>query len=286
VLIAGAVSKGSVDNLQPLFTAGFGGMIGVAAMLPFMFTGFDVIPQAAEEIDLPPRTIGVLIAVSVVTAAIFYIAIVGAVALILPHAALPGVALASADAAAAVWGPIGSTVLIVGGIAGIVTSWNAFLIGGSRVMFALADSRMLPAVFDRLHPRFRTPHVAILFIGALSAAAPFAGRETLVWIVDAGSFAAIVAYLLVAMSFIRLRAREPDLARPLRLPGGTAIGWLGIACTLAMALVYLPGSPAALKWPYEWAMLGIWIALGAALYALTRRARSPWTTPVGAAEPD
>ena len=73
----------------------------------------------------------------------------------------------TADAMAAVFGGSwAGKLLVVAGIAGILTSWNAFVIGGSRVLYALAESRMVPAVFARLHPRFHTPYVGIIAIGA------------------------------------------------------------------------------------------------------------------------
>jgi APA family basic amino acid/polyamine antiporter len=69
----------------------------------------------------------------------------------------------------------------------------------------MATHGMLPAWLGKLHPKYRTPSNAILAIGLFSVLAPFFGRVTLVWIVDAGSFAVVVAYILVAVSFLVLR---------------------------------------------------------------------------------
>ena len=77
--------------------------------------------------------------------------------------------MATADAATSLWnGRWAGTVLIVGGVGGILTSWNAFIIGGSRVMFALSESGFLPASFSRLHPRYKTPYVGIWVLGFLT----------------------------------------------------------------------------------------------------------------------
>ncbi len=76
---------------------------------------------------------------------------------------------------------------------------------------------MLPRWFDKLHPRYRTPSNAILLIGGLSVITPLFGRQTLVWLVDAGGFAIIIAYIMVAVTFLVLRHREPDIERPLRV---------------------------------------------------------------------
>jgi len=55
MLIIGIGSEGKIENMQPLYVGGASGMLAAMALVPFMMTGFDVIPQAAEEIDLPPR---------------------------------------------------------------------------------------------------------------------------------------------------------------------------------------------------------------------------------------
>lgn len=56
-------------------------------------------------------------------------------------------------------------VLILEGLCGIITSWNSFLIGGNRIMFAMAKSRMIPSSFAKLHPVYKTPIVALLLLG-------------------------------------------------------------------------------------------------------------------------
>ena len=80
-------------------------------------------------------------------------------------------------------------VLIIGGLCGIVTTWNSFLIGGSRVLFSMSKSKMLPEKLSKLHPKYNTPYVAILFISILSMFSPLFGRVMLIWIVDAANFA-------------------------------------------------------------------------------------------------
>ncbi len=92
-------------------------------------------------------------------------------------------------------------VVIVGGMCGIITSWNSFLIGGSRAMYSMAESYMIPPFFAKLHPKHKTPVNALILIGILTMLAPFAGRKMLVWISDAGNFGCCFAYCMVALSF-------------------------------------------------------------------------------------
>jgi len=267
MLISGGLFDGDPRNLEPLFKQGAAGIFAVAVMAPFMFVGFDVIPQAAQEIHLPARSIGRVLLGSIAMALAWYCLVILAVALLVPHSAF-GTGLVTADAAGAAWGPVGANLLVLGGVGGIITSWNAFLVGGSRAVYAMAAHGMLPAWLGRLHPRFGTPANAILAIGLLSVAAPFGGRVLLVWFVDAGSFAVVIAYLLVVISFLLLRRNQPGMPRPFRLRHGVPIGWLALIGTLGLLLLYLPGSPSALLWPTEWGLVGLWFVLGAFLYRL------------------
>jgi amino acid transporter len=174
--------------------------------------------------------------------------------------------MATIAAAEAAFGSNGKTFLLLAGLAGILTSWNSFLIGGSRAIFAMAEDGMLPVFLARVHPRYQTPHSAILLIGIVGVLAPLLGRTALVWFVDAGSFSLMIVYLLVAVSFIVLRRNEPDMERLFRAAGGELLGWFGIVATICMASLYLPGMPADLIWPQEWAMVLAWFTLGALSY--------------------
>lgn len=263
-LLLGSLTGGSTGNMRPLIAGGMEGFFTVLVAVPFLFVGFDVIPQSAAEIKLPYRQMGKLLVVSVLCATVWYVMIMLTVGSGLSASALADSELASADAMAAVWNSEAmGDVLVIGGIAGILTSWNAFLIGGSRLLYAMARSRMVPGWFGRVHPRFRTPGNAVLFIGGLSVLAPLFGEPMLVWLVDAGGINIVIAYTVVVMCFLMLRRREPAMDRPFRTPGGVASGVVALILSLGLATLYLPGMPAALIWPAEWAIVGGWWLVGA-----------------------
>lgn len=271
--LAGAARSGAASNFTPLFAEGFGGVAAVLIMVPIMFVGFDVIPQAAAEIALPPRAIGRLIVISVGCAVVWYCAIIVGVASVLPPAARAQEGMTTVLACATAWGgEWAGAVMIVGGIAGIVTTWNAFVVGASRLVQALAAAGQLPAWLAQLHPRYGTPHRALLLIGALTCLAPWWGRPVLLWLINAGSLAVIVGYALVTLSFLALRRREPALPRPYRVTHGGLVGALALLLSLALITLYLPGSPAALAGP-EWAICAAWAALGAGLWRKSRAVR-------------
>jgi basic amino acid/polyamine antiporter, APA family len=271
MLITGSLFNGDTANMEPLFVSGLKGMLAVVIMTPFMFVGFDVIPQAAEEIDLPPQQIGRILILSVVMAVAWYIGIVLAVALALSAEESAGSSLPTADAMAAVFdGGWAGKLLVLAGIGGIITSWNAFLIGGSRAIYAMAHAKMLPAFLGKLHPKYNTPVNAILMVGALSVVAPLFGRKALVWLVDAGGLGIVVAYAAVAASFLMLRKNEPEMPRPFLVSHGNLVGWGALVLACGIVLLYMPGSPAALVWPYEWAIAGGWTVIGVGFYLWAR----------------
>lgn len=271
MLVTGALFNGEATNMEPLFVGGVGGVLAVLIMTPFMFVGFDVIPQAAEEMDLPYRQIGNILIISVLMAVAWYVLIILAVGLAMDAEQSAASSLATADAMTTVFGGgWAGKLLILAGIGGIVTSWNAFLVGGSRAVYAMAHARMLPAFLGKPHPKYHTPVNAIILVGALSVVAPLFGRKALVWLVNAGGLGIVVAYGMVALSFVVLRKREPEMTRPFRVPYGMFVGYAALVLSFGIVLLYMPFSPAALIWPYEWAIVGIWAAIGLAFYIWAR----------------
>ncbi len=266
LLVLGSVVGGEAENLRPLFSGGAAGVIGVLVAVPFLFVGFDVVPQSAEEIKLPFAMIGRLVVVSVVAAGAWYMLVMLTVGSSLPRQALAESELSVADGMTALWGSqVFGNLLVLGGLAGILTSWNGFMLGASRLIYAMATSGMLPRWFGRVHPRYRTPTSAILFVGGLSVLSPLFGRQMLVWVVDAGGLSIVVAFFMVAATFLALRRREPDMERPFTVSNGLVVGGLAAVSSLGLAVLFLPGMPAALIWPSEWLILGAWWLVGIAL---------------------
>jgi amino acid transporter len=157
------------------------------------------------------------------------------------------------------------------GLAGILTTWNALIVGASRAIYAMAHANMLPQFLGKVHPKYRTPVNAILLAGALSLISPLFGRPALVWLVNAGGLGIVVAYTFVAWSFLALRKNEPELERPYRAPYGTLTGYAALLLSIGLIFLYLPGSPSALVWPQEWGIILFWVILGGVLFGLKNR---------------
>lgn len=282
LLIIASVINGTVDNLDgQMFASSSAGLnvkaiIGVAALSPFYFIGFDVIPQAAEEINVPAKKIGSILILSVVLAVVFYALVIVAVGLVMGPQAIvdseQATGLVTADAMAAAFNTkIMAKVIIVGGMCGIVTSWNSFLLGGSRAMYSMAESYMIPKFFAKLHPKHKTPINSLILIGVLTMLAPFAGRKMLVWISDAGNFGCCVAYCMVALSFIILRKKAPDMPRPYKVPAYKFFGTMAVIMSGFMVAMYcIPGSGGSLI-IQEWGIVLAWCALGVVFFVFCKK---------------
>lgn len=260
-------------------TSTFGNILTVAAMTPFLFVGFDVVPQVAEEINIPQEKIGRLMVLSILMGAAFYIMVILATVYAVPYDVIDSSfhsqnGLVVADVMSYLFNSnVMGKLVLIGGLAGIITSWNSFMVGGSRVLYAMAQGHMLPSVFAKLDGKRKTPVNAILLVSGLSILAPFFGRRMLVWLVDAGSFATTVAYFIVSVSFLVLRRKEPKMCRPYRVRRGRAVGLLAVITSGLMALCYLVPlsfSNCSLC-SEEWVITGSWIALGVVFYFISRR---------------
>jgi ethanolamine permease len=133
------------------------------------------------------------------------------------------------------------------GLLGLIASFHGIIIGYSRQIFALARAGLLPKVLARVHPRWRTPHVAILAGGVIGIAAIYsdklvtiAGQPLTASIVTMSALGAIVMYITSLLGLMRLRLREPHLVRPFRVPLYPLfpIVALAIAIVSLLAIVY------------------------------------------------
>ena len=243
-------ATGGLSNFTPLFTNG-SGFTAVMLAVPAMFVGFDVIPQAAEEMNIPLGKIGKVMIISICMAAFWYCLMIFAVAISTPGDVLQGfvddpAAVPVANCFAyCMNSPVFGKLMIVAAMCGILTSWNGFVVGSSRVIFAMARAKQLPEIFGKVHPKYGSPTAAVLLVGIITIISP-------------------------SLSFFILRRKEPDLVRPFFTPAGTVIGALAMLVALFFLWLYLPlGSPAPLTGP-EWMFVGGWTILGAILFIINQ----------------
>lgn len=264
-------ATGDLENLQPMFTDG-NGLVAVILAVPAMFVGFDVIPQAAEEMNIPLGKIGKVMIIAICMAAGWYIIMIVGTALSTPGDVLMGYvndpdAVPVANCFAyALGSPVFGKLMIIAAMCGILTSWNGFIVGASRVIFSMARAKMLPSIFAKVHPKYGSPVTAVLLVGIITILSPLLGKSALGWFVNAAAFGTVIAYFMVSLSFIILQKKEPGLERPFKVKAPMVIGIAAVAVALFMTSLYLPlYSPTPLQ-PIEWCLVGGWIILGIILF--------------------
>lgn len=274
ILLGGSIINGSFANLKPYFVGNANGVFKVLMITPFMLMGFNVVPQIAGEINLPPKMIGKLLIFSVILAVIWYILIIFAVSSAMNLDQISNSSLVTADAMGILFkGKWASSLLIFGGICGILTTWNAFFMGCSRIIYSMAHEGMIPDLFGKLHSKRKTPYNAIIFIGIITSVTALFGRKMLYYLADAGSLGIMVTYGLVAVSFLILRKKKPTLERPFKAKNGIAVGIVSVIFCIFFIGLFFPGSPVSLIWPYEWIIIIFWVLLGFLLYLKSTKSK-------------
>ncbi len=201
------------------------GLSQAALLLVFAFGGFEMASIPGEEIIHPKRNVGVALmaAVAIVTALYLGIQYVA-------QGTLPGLATSATPLEAAsrnFLGPSGALLLTVGAILSTTGTNSSILLLGPRLIYGMAETGSLPSVFARVHPRYRTPYIAIGTVSGLGwICALYGGFAGLAAV---SAIARTIAYMATCASVPVLRHKFPDVPRLLRIPGGPAIPLAAVA---------------------------------------------------------
>jgi len=243
------------ENWQPFAPHGWAGIQAGAAVVFFAFIGFDAISTTAEECRRPHRDLPIGILGSLGVCTVIYIAVAAVLTGMIPwnelNTAEPlsvAMRVAKLDWAAGIIA-LGSVVAHTGVLL-------VFQLGQPRILMSMSRDGLLPPVFSRVHPRFRTPFFATLITGIFVAVG--ASLASLEEMADLCSIGTLSAFLLVCIGIVVLRRREPHRARSFRTPWVPVIPLLGVAACLWL----LAGFP-----HLAWARFAIWLAAGIVCYA-------------------
>ena len=262
---------GTLANLRPPFApdrSAVSGVLAMVAIMPWMLSGFDTLPQAAEEFAFSPAQAFRLMLLSIALGVILYLTVLFATSYLMPWPELVAEypAWATGFATERSLGSIGVAILSVAVLMGIFTGMNGFFMAASRLMFSMGRAKILPAWFGRLSPAHGTPSNAILFAAATSLLAPWFGRSALLWVVDMSAVGIAIGFLYTCIGASSLLKTQPQLA-PVWGGPGLAVAGAVVAAGFG-ALLLVPGSPAFMAAP-SWIALAGWVVLGIAFY-LTR----------------
>jgi APA family basic amino acid/polyamine antiporter len=173
--------------------------------------------------------------------------------------------------------PFGSEIIApwIGLLAAVLlfVAANAGLLGASRLAFNLGEFFQLPKFFYRLHPRFKSPYIALIFFAALASSIVLISNGRLDFMADLYNFGAMIAFFSAHMSLLRMRFKEPNLERPFFIPFNLSIkgkkypitAILGALTTLTVLIGIIITKP-------DGRYLGLlWISIGVLMYTLLRR---------------
>jgi basic amino acid/polyamine antiporter, APA family len=240
-------------NWHPFMPSGIGGVMSGAAIVFFAFIGFDAVSTTAEETKNPPRDMPIGIIASLIICTLLYVLMAAVITGMRTYTTYFGDSAAVATAFAAY--PWATALISAGAIAGITSVLLVFQLGQPRIFMAMARDGLLPRYFARIHPRFRTPHITTIWTGV------FVGGVAAV--VDIGSLAdltnigTLFAFILVCLGVVILRRRQPERARPFRVPMNPWFPILGVfSCLILM-----------LSLPIEtWIRFFVWLVIGLFIY--------------------
>lgn len=252
-LLAGLFGGGSEEATR----YGLGGMFRAAAIIFFAYVGFEAVSAAAPEAKNPKRDLPVGILGSLFICTILYML----VSLVLIGVVSDFRVLNVPDPIALAVDQIGlgwfSFLIKLGAVAGLSSVMLVLVYGQTRIFYAMARDKLLPDVIAAVHPRFQTPWINTIIVGA--AVALGASLLSLDRLADLVSLGTLAAFSIVCGAVMWLRSARPEMERPFRVPAYPLIPLAGIAtCVFLMLSIPL----------HTYVIIGGYLVAGIVLYLL------------------
>ncbi|HST07137.1 MAG TPA: amino acid permease [Gemmatimonadaceae bacterium] len=241
---------------------GWSGILRGAGMIFFAYIGFDAVSTASQEAKNPGRDIPIGILVSLAICTVIYIAVGVVMTGLVPYAKLnvPSPLALAVESTGVRWLP---PIVNIGAICGISSVILVNMLAQSRIFYSMSRDGLLPPLFARLHPRYRTPHITTAITGIVIAIA--SGLFPISVLGQLVSMGTLLAFAIVCAGVLILRRIEPDTPRPFRTPG---MPWVPVTGTL-ICVYLMSGLPLP-----TWIRLFVWLAIGLTIYFSYGRMRA------------
>ena len=250
-------------NWHPFQPMGWGGTLAGAAVVFFAYIGFDAVSTVAEETKNPARDLPIGIIASLVICTVFYVVVAAVFTGLIPYHELvrrlsteqaePLTMALNHVAPNARWA---SAVVAFGSVVAHTAVLLVFQLGQPRIFFSMARDGLLPPVFARVHPKFKTPHVTTILTGVVVGL--FAAVMSIDEMVDLTNIGTLFAFVLVCVGITILRYKDPGRHRPFRVPFGAWLLPMMGAVSCLFLMYYLP--------PSSWWRFVAWLMIGLAVY--------------------
>ncbi len=269
VIVVGAAHINTA-NYVPFFPAGLGGAMGGAATVFFAVFGYDAMSTAAEESKDARRHMPRAIMYSLLISMVLYVLVCLVLTGMVPYTEIdPKAGISSAFLSVGLSGL--GTVIAVGAIVGILTVMFTFMLGVTRVWFAMSRDGLLPRWFAKTHPTRHVPVRVTWIVGIGSAL--LAGFVPIREAAELTNIGILLAFVLVCVAVIVLRYRHPEMERPFRCPWLPVVPGLGVVFSLWL-ISFLS--------PVTWLRFVVWFVIGLVVYLLYSYRHSAMNKPVGA----
>src|SRR5687768_16424498 len=212
---------------------GWSGILRAASIVFFAYIGFEAVSTAGQEAKNPAKDMPFGIIGSLVVCTIIYILVSIVMTLIVPYTSLnvPDPVAVAVDAFGPQWAWFAKTIKI-GAIIGLTSVILVLMYGQTRIFYTMARDGLLPKVFAKVHPKYRTPWINTLVVGLAVAIA--AGFFDINFLGDATSVGTLAAFAIVCLTVIWLRRTHPEIPRGYRVPLYPIVPILGIVSCFAL----------------------------------------------------